>query len=374
MSVFPVPGPPAITAIRLASAVVTARARRASGSSRPVPTSRVEEPVQDRFEHVRGSSRAGGVAHTPQQVGGDTLLEAPIALQVKARAVPDEGQDHLALRVLGEAHGRARRQQVPRARRIRPRQLLSGPGSCLVDHDGSCDGDDDNADMPETHGPRGEGRPEQDLGLQADERAGDETGHVDVRRVQHPGLDEGREKCPPAVGHKAATQGGGERHGATAAPSSRSLSELTSEVRDAPGEHAVRVVLENRGGRSGHAAHEHVRRSRRGAVTARSREPASEGSGGGRPRRAGPARGSGALPWRRRGGRGGSPPPGAGDQVRPARSSCSPRRQSAEASSARVGRGRARPCRSTLSGGRRDRRRTPGGEAARPRPEGIVPG
>ncbi len=77
--------------------------------------------------------------------------------------------------------------------------------------------------MSEADAPGGEGGREQHLGFHAGHGAGYEARDVDVGRVENPCLHKRQDKC-----QVVAEERDGAAHGASSAPSSKSLSELTS--------------------------------------------------------------------------------------------------------------------------------------------------
>ena len=110
--VLPVPGPPAITAIRRVKAIATASALSAIGR---VVRRRTNSR---RGAHPSSSATIGEpafAAGAPEQLAATRLLEAPVALEVQAGAVPDE-RPNRRRRGVGRATRGARRQIPPTAR------------------------------------------------------------------------------------------------------------------------------------------------------------------------------------------------------------------------------------------------------------------
>ncbi len=107
--------------------------------------------------------------------------------------------------------------------RIGPGQGVGRPGLRIVDYYGLGDSLDHDANMPKTRGTGRQSGAEQHLGFDSRDGPGDHAGHVDGGRVEHPGLDERRERRDLGAQERSR-----RHHPGTPVPSSRSLSALTS--------------------------------------------------------------------------------------------------------------------------------------------------
>ena len=107
--------------------------------------------------------------------------------------------------------------------RTGPGQGVGRPGLRIVDYYGLGDSLDHDANMPKTRGTGRQSGAEQHLGFDSRDGPGDHAGHVDGGRVEHPGLDERRERRDLLTEQRT-----GCGHVGTSVPSRSWLSAVTS--------------------------------------------------------------------------------------------------------------------------------------------------
>ena len=120
----------------------------------------LENVVEQVGETWRAGREAAFCSDASQEIVGHLFLETPVALEIKARAVEDQRQGHLAGALSDAADSRARLEKTPPAFWLGPGQRIDGSGRVVYDHR-SGDVSYRDAYVPEDGCACSEGRPEE---------------------------------------------------------------------------------------------------------------------------------------------------------------------------------------------------------------------